>query len=223
MEPTFSVTTERLWSRLPETYRVQDAAENWTFKTWLAGMVDQAGLVETMIDRFTYTTADEVEQTLPLHERSDLVDPVYADDAWLPWLAQLVGANPRQTTAQLRGAIPATAAFRGGTRPAIIAAAQAVLTGTKNVGLYDHTLSATAIGAASEWNMLIVTNPGETPAGVNVVAAVIAAGAKPAGVLFQTRVFSNSWDQLVAAGVVSWFNWEALTWAQIEQHAIAGA
>lgn len=48
------------------------------------------------------------------------------------------------------------------------------------------------------------------------VAAVIKAGAKPAGVILYTQQFSASWSAIEAA-LPTWADWEGKTWGQIEE------
>lgn len=210
-EPVFSDATERLYGRLPQVYRSEDEGQDWLLKKWLSGVVDQLGDVEVLIDRFAYVTPDE---GVP-NDTSDLVDPVTADAEWLPWLAQLVGVKlPTGDEASRRALISSPAKFKAGTKAAIKAAVQTVLTGEKHVEVYDHSTDSSTIGAAGQWDVLIVTRGTETSS--DPIAAVIALGAKPAGVKLWAKTYSTTWDAL-EAGMPTWTGWDARTWSEVEE------
>jgi hypothetical protein len=102
-EPFFSNSTEKLYYRLPAAVRNEDIYQNYQLKKWLSGVVDQAGTIDTLVDRFSYVSPEDG----PGYRTADLVDPVTADAAWLPWLAQLVGVKlqPGDSVAQWRSDI----------------------------------------------------------------------------------------------------------------------
>lgn len=59
-EPIGSPHFERWWAlRIPDNYRNADRDNDWTFKTWLMGVVEQLADVETLLDRIDYLTPDE--------------------------------------------------------------------------------------------------------------------------------------------------------------------
>lgn len=139
---------------------------------------------------------------------SELVTPEVADDAWLPWLAQLVGVqlNPNLTRQAKVAAIrSASAGWQSGTKAAIAAAAQTALTGSQYVRVFDHSIAAP--GDGGQWDVLILTRTSETPDPAAVLTAVVAQGAKPAGVVLYHASYAASWDAIVA---------DFPTWAAIE-------
>ena len=155
-----SATTARLYDRLPDCYRNADAqapgqgagasTTSYPLLRWLSLLVDQAGAIETLINRFTSPTS------------SALTDPTLADDSWLPWLGQLVGVNlpspvPDSTAARalIANAISGTPA---GSRQSIIASVQAVLTGTRTVTVTDHD-------SGNPWQIQVATLLAESPGG----------------------------------------------------------
>lgn len=163
-EPIFSDATERLYAGLPEAYPAADADLDWVLKRWLSGVVDQLGAIETLINRFAYTTPDAGGSPT---STSDLVDPATADTAWLPWLAQLVGmrlaVSGLGVPAQRLAIASALQGNKPGTKAAIAEAAQKCLTGTKRVRVFDHsTAIGVGIGTGTMWDVLIVTRASET-------------------------------------------------------------
>lgn len=197
LEPVYSKTAERIWARLPEYIRVADAGQQWAMKSWLSGVTDRLGEVTTLLDRINFV--QPFDGGAP-GDTSDLVDPVAADAAWLPWLAQLVGVKlgPTLNVAGQRTAIASAASgFRAATKGAIVAAAQTLLTGTKYVQVYDH--SATVPGDGTVWDILVVTRPSETPDAAAVLANIVAQSAKPAGVTLHYRAYSATYAQTRAA------------------------
>lgn len=174
-EPIYSETTEALYGRLPAAYRQEDENQGWVLKTWLSGVVDQAGDVEAFINRASYDTPDDGGSPT---DSSALADPEKADAAWLPWIAQVLGKkiNPRFTEQQTRDYL-STAGYTSGTKKAIAEAAASELVGTRSVTVYDHTTDTSAIGAGGQWDVLIVTKASETLE--NLVPETIATTADP--------------------------------------------
>lgn len=221
-EPAVSATTERLYDRLPEHYRNadQDAAGDYPLKRYLSLVVDQEGEVETLLDRLDYVPADEGGDG----GASDLVDPLTAENRWLDWLAQHVGAllEPVLTEAERRDAVSfAPGGWRSGNKQAIRDAARTELTGTKYAAVYDHSTDASAIGAAGEWDVLVVTRPSETPAAAAVLEAIRRKRAKPAGVLLYWKAYEASWDT-IEANLATWDAIEAAgSWDQIQETGLA--
>lgn len=90
--PTVAPWTQRWWDRLPELYRAADEAQaagpnGFPLLRYLSLIGDQAGELEALTDRIKlHRNGDGVWL-------SDLGDPETADDAWLPWMAQLVGID----------------------------------------------------------------------------------------------------------------------------------
>lgn len=148
-------------------------------------------------------------RTPRLDDTSDLGDPTTADPEWLPWMAQLVGVKlePGFTEQQARDAVLyASAGWRAGTKQAIADAAKSELTGTKYAAVYDHAI--TGPGNGGQWDVLIITRPTETPDPAKLLAAVVARGAKPAGVVLRHRAIESSWDTVES---------ENPTWADITE------
>lgn len=234
-EPIYTATTERAYLKLPKIYRDEDARMGWPLKTWVSGLFDQLYVVDTFIDRFTYTPDEDrrVNLALPPSARwadfvstandgtSDLTDPDTADEAWLNWLGQLVGVKLLEdfTLVQKRQAVKyASSGFSAGTQAAIANAASSVLTGSQYVIVYDHSDDGIGgIHTQGVWEMLIVTRASETPPGVDVIQAVIDRQAKPAGVKLYHRAYEASWTSLEAS-LPTWNAWEAAgTWQAIEE------
>lgn len=214
-EPTFSEATERFYASLPGVYRFEDANNGWQMKSWIAGILDVQGEIETLLTRIKYVPPEDGPAVEDLH--SDLVDPDTADEAWLPWLAQLVGVrfNYTLTEAQRRERIKsAIGGVRAGTKAHMIEAAKAVLTGTQTVYVYPFSNAVGGINAGTQWEVLVITKPDETAG--DVVAAIVNAGAKPAGVKITHVTDSNTWAEVEAA-FPTWAQWDAATWQQIEQ------
>jgi hypothetical protein len=161
-EPVYDEGTDAVYQRLPDVFQNEDASQNWMLKKWLAGLGFQVGQADTIIDRLSYVSPEDG----PGYRTSDLTDPMTADPAWLPWLAQLVGiklAWTGQSTAEQRDVIRRSIlGIKAGTKAAMAEAAGRALTGTKAVTIYDHTAAAGAIGAGTQWQMRVVTKDTET-------------------------------------------------------------
>lgn len=217
--PAFSPTVERLYGRYPEHYRDADELEaDYPFKRFSALIGDQVGEVEAILDRINYVPLDEGGEA---GDTSELVNAELADNSWLDWLAQLVGVilEARLTEAERRDAVQdAPAGWQAGNKTAIAAAAKTALTGTKYAAVYDHSDGTGAgIGTATEWDVLIVTRPSETPDAPAVLATVIAKKAKPAGVVLHHASYEASWDAIEAA-FPTWDDIEAAgSWDAIQE------
>lgn len=159
-----SVYTERLYNRLPDFYRTDDTRNGMALLAFIASIGDEAGDVEVLFDRLNFSPwgGNQPFATLwppftfeswPVFDLLDwdhfagpgvpacqLTDPDTCDPSWLPWIAQFLGltvdpAAPIATQRLSLGAgrpIPSTV-------PAIIAAAQAYLTGTKVCRVTQYT------------------------------------------------------------------------------------
>lgn len=156
---------------------------------------------------------------------SDLVDPAGADDAWLPWLGQLLGVTlpPSLSPAERRDAVTfASSGFRSGTKGAVADAARSVLTGTRYARVYDHSIPVNGVlTPGGQWDVTIVTRATETPATADVVAAVVRKAAKPAGVKLYTVPYAASWDT-IEAQLPSWDAWEARgSWDRVQEAGLS--
>jgi hypothetical protein len=158
-EPIYTDTTERLYQSLPECFRTEDESTNWTLKKFLSSMGDQLDVIDTLTDRYTYVPPEEG----PGYRTSDLVDPEVAEAPWMPWLAQLVGValDTSLPLPEQRATIAnSILGIKAGSKAAIAAAAGTVLSGSKEVKVYDH--SSTSIGNGGQWDVMLVTKDTET-------------------------------------------------------------
>lgn len=208
-------TLARLYSRLPEHYRVADAAAGQPLRRWLAGIGSQIGQLELLINRIDFYNTNDGGQP---GDTSDLTDPETADLRWLPWLAQLVGVrlDPSLTDAEQRDAVTyASAGWRAGTKQAVADAARTALIGSKYAQVHDHSVFTPGDGGV--WDVLIITRGTETPDPAAVLRTVIAHGAKPAGVRLHHRGYDTSWDT-VTANFPTWNAIEAAkSWNAIQE------
>jgi hypothetical protein len=213
-EPIYSETTERLWEeQIPGVYRFEDARNDWTMKKYVGSFGDVLSEVDVLVDRIKYVPPEDDPGPTDLY--SDLVDPWQADAEWLPWLAQLVGVKFRAGLAvsdQRTQIATAIGGVRAGTPQAIAQVVQTILTGTKTVYIYPRS-NLGGIDAGSQWEVLILTLSEETTA--DVVATVIAAGAKPAGIKLYHDNYGASWNTQEAA-YTTWTAWEK-PWQDIER------
>lgn len=200
----YGATTERLYARLPELYRAEDLDQDLALKRYASVVVDQASLLERVVDR------------LP----TDLSDPVRADNAWLDWLAQLVGVSLARnlTEGQRRDAVRySSSGWRAGTRDAVADAARSELTGTKFVEIKDHTTDVSNPGVATQWDVRVQTRATETPNPSAVLAAIVSKNAKPAGIKLYHRTYDASWTTLEAQ-LTTWTAIEARgTWDNVQE------
>lgn len=238
--PVSSTLVDRLYQRLPETYRVMDGRDStWVFKRYLYATLSQAGLVDDMIaeidgDRPVGPAVpepwglqpDELENWRAARQDhvSLLGDPQNAPSDWLPWMAQLVGAylDPGASLAERRDTISfATSGYRAGTRQAIADAARSALIGSRFVQVLPHTqVDVSGVIPGGPWDVTIVTRGSETPDPEEVLGAVVRKGVKPAGVQLWTHSFEASWAA-VEAQFPTWLDWNNATWQQIEEAGLS--
>jgi len=235
--PYLTLLVQRLWGRLPETYRTFDAVNRtWPFKRYLGAAMEQAGVIDDTVTAIAGENpvgpatpepwsldGDQLEQWRAARRfrPSALGDPDQADAKWLTWLAQLVGArlDPAATEAEKRNTIKfATSGWRAGTRQAIADAARTALTGSKYAVVMPHKIPAVGGGVTDGtiWDVTIVTQTAETPDSAAVLAAVLRAGVKPAGVVLHVADYGSTWD-LIEAYYPTWDDLELATWDEIEQ------
>lgn len=201
--------TARLYADLPEVYRDADlddgTANGRPLLRFLSLILDQAGAVEDLVDRIDPD----------IGTGSDLVDPTHADPAWLPWLGQLVGVAdlpPALTVAEQRNAVAgAVAGWRAGTREGIAIAARTALT-TPNgyVEVRPHY-------AGDPFTLGVVVDPTTAPANLaDVITAIEAAHARPAGYALVIDLYAATWATLEAT-YPTWADVELVaTWARLE-------
>lgn len=235
-EPEVSAFAERLYGRLPEVYRRMDIEQVWLLKRYLAAATHTAGEIETVVERARgsrpagpaspapWGLVSDEELTRWAQARtalpSELGDPLLADDAWLPWLAQLVGArlDPAASEAERRDTIRyATSGWRAGSRAAIADAARSALTGTQYAQVLVHsTVSGGMVVAGSPWDITIVTRDSETPDPDAVLGAVLRKGVKPAGAVLHHHPYTTSWTAATAA-YPTWADRGGTSWREIEE------
>ena len=236
--PYMTSLVDRLYHRLPEVYRTMDAVgSDWPFKRYLAGTLDLAGQIDqTVVDiagdrpigpalpePWSLSTADLADwRAARVTRASALGDPVQAEAAWLPWMAQMVGAllDPAATEQEHRDTIQyATSGWRGGTRGAIADAAKSVLTGSKYARVIPHFKSVLGGGIepGTVWDIVIVTITAETPDPGEVLGAVLRKGVKPAGAILYHSSYQATWDQIESI-FPQWRDWEAAgSWDAIQE------
>lgn len=223
-QPAVHATTQALYDRLPGFYRDADSKApgvgDWPLLRYLSLIGDQLGEIEDLFARIEYVAPDDGgDPTDTLENTSDLADPTTADIAWLPWMGQHVGVQVSSalTDQEKRDAVKfASSGWRAATRSAVEDAAKTVLTGTKYVRVYDHATTRADAGTATQWDILIVTRPSETPDVQAVLDTVVAKGAKPAGVVLHHEAYDASWATLEASRP-TWADWNDVAWRDIEE------
>lgn len=242
-EPTYSVTTERLYSRLPEFYRTFDAQNDYHFKKYISSIADVLGNIDELVARIEYVPPSDwydYQQSLdeyntysrpaglenselgfvPVGATSDLLDGRTANASWLPYIGQLIGAEVgKLSEAEQRAAVVNNyLGFRAGSREALEYATKTLLTGTQFVRIYPHRDGAfgSITSEGTEWDILIVTKEDETPVGIDIAEIIDSRGAKPAGVVLHHISYAITWTILVA----TFPTWEELevagSWGNIE-------
>lgn len=149
-EPIFGESTERVYSRLPEHFRLYD--QGFVLKRFLSGLLARQDGVSSLITRFTYTSPEEGDG----QRSSALVDPSLANPEWLPWIAQLFGVKTISTTVSAENQ---STIFNAGTIEAIETAIKQFLIGDKFVSVHPWTKPT---GVGTVWDMTIKTRTAET-------------------------------------------------------------
>lgn len=191
----------QVYDSLPPAYRTEDARQ----------------YPPLPLQRYLSLVGDQLDEVAGLIGRAkEMADPDLADEAWLPWLAQLAGVrlNGLTTVAARRVAIrTAGSGWLTGTMAGIIAAIRSTLADPVN-----NYLTVTR-DLVDPWVLHVTTRATETPDPVASLAAVDAIGAKPAGVVLEWTAFHASWDQIEAAAP-TWNDIETLgSWTAIENVA----
>lgn len=151
-EPTFGPSTERVYSLLPEHFKLADEENYWTLKRLLSALLARQDDVTRLKDRFAYISPEEGEG----RRTSDLVDPRYANPEWLRWLSQLFGSQQVVTNPEASGQ---GIVYNPGTVDALIQAASRDLVGTKFVDVKPRMTDA---GPGTLWDVTITTRNSET-------------------------------------------------------------
>ena len=240
--PVVSTYTDRLYGRLPEVYRRMDIAQDFLLLRFIDAVTTFAGGVEDTVERIRgsvpagpaspvpwgLVNADELDRWVQARTThpSELGDPQLADEAWLPWLASLVGArlDPAATLPEKRDTIQfATSGWRAGTRGAIADAARSALEGSRFAQVLVHTKAEFgSIEPGTMWDITVVTRATETPDAEAVLGAILRKGVKPAGAVLWTATYAASWD-LIEALYPTWADWEAITWEKLEETGVTYA
>lgn len=241
--PAVNPFAERIFSRLPETYRAFDANNGYPFRLYIDAVTRKLGDLQTVIDRITgqRPIGPATPEPWSLHPSeldtyranrvlrlSELADPLTADATWLPWLVQLVGGtlDPAASVPEQRDTIRyATSGWGAGTRASIEYAARSALTGSRYARCIPHQLADGSPG--TEWDVVILTRTSETPDVSAVLGAVLRKGVKPAGVVLRHRPVEATWDMLEAARP-PWDLWETddqgiVTWDRLAETGLSYA
>lgn len=234
--PPSTVFADRLYNRLPEIYRTLDVDQAWLFKRYINAITTASAEVDDLVERIRGARPvgpaeplpwgldpDELVQWIEARASrpSALTDPDLADAAWLPWLAQLVGAqlDPNASIAEQRDTIRyATSGWRAGTRGAVADAARSALTGTRYAKVYPHMTADANLGLVpgTPWDVTVVTRATETPDVDAVLGAILRKGVKPAGVVLWHKAYEATWDTWEAV-FPTWAEWDAATWDQMQE------
>jgi hypothetical protein len=237
--PEMSTLADRLYQRLPDVYRTFDAIDStWLFKRFIAGVLKVAGQLDDAIEAIDgdrpigpdtpepwALPPDELEawRAERRNRPSALGDPEQAELAWLPWLAQLVGAtlDPSASESEQRDTVRyATSGWRGGTRQAIADAARSALTGSQYARVMPHTtVSGGLLAPGTAWDITIVTRSSETPDPGAVLGAVLRKGVKPAGAVLHHHPYAASWTAVTTA-YPTWADRNGKSWRTIEETGI---
>jgi hypothetical protein len=208
-----------------------DASQDWVFLRYLDAALDVPGHLDALFERivgdrpigpsspvpWALSAEDAARWSAERRSRlSELGDPIAADAAWLPWLAQLVGAqlDPQASESEQRDTIRyITSGWRAGTRLAIEDAARSTLTGTRYARLQPHYRPDA--GTPTMWDATIITRVDETPDPATVLGVVLRKGVKPAGMVLWHQTYEATWDVLEAERS-TWDDWSD-TWQKIEE------
>jgi hypothetical protein len=129
--PVVHDVTERVYGRLPDAYRVEDAKRDWPLLRYVSLLVDRVGATEDIGDTIA---------------AGDLTNFATAPVAWLEWMRWIIGwqapADPTETELRTWPLLPD--AFRVGSYGYIASRVARFLTGTQFVRLVpkDQTLVA---------------------------------------------------------------------------------
>jgi hypothetical protein len=204
-----------LYESLPQRYHDDDEDRSLEppydrpLLRYLCGIGEILDALEELVDRIAYVPLDEGGEG---GDTSDLLDPATADEAWLPWLARLVGIDVSDVLGVVarRDAI-ASAGYVSGTRRAIADAARSALTGSRYVRVDDHAIyggDPPGVQPGGVWDVLLTTRVSETPDLDAVLEAVHEKGAKPAGIVLHHRAYQATWA-IVATLRPTWADWHA--------------
>lgn len=160
--PTVSAWALAQYARLPETLRAADPDLGWPLLKLVASWSANLDRLRTLVERLDPARpATPPGGLVPATPRSQLVDPVTADEAWLTWMAQFLGALAQPGAVLSREALGATS-FDHGSNEAMRVAVRATLdAATTRVVRVGPDPSAT--GDAVGWSILVETYRRQTP------------------------------------------------------------
>lgn len=183
VQPAVHSTSKRLWEALGRAFTDPDAQEGTRHQWHLLRYVDVVGDQLGDVD-------DLVRDSDAGPGWSALLDIDRVPLVHLAFLAQFVGVrNPAGTEAAQRAWVKARPGWSRGRVLTIVAAAQATLTGTKRVDVYERDGSA--------YRLRVRTYNAQTPDPAATEAAVLAA--VPGGiVLTYESVAAGTYDQAAA-------------------------
>jgi Phage tail protein (Tail_P2_I) len=154
----------------------QDAALGWPLANYCAA-------IGTMFQTVEDYARDQMVNGQIAPGWSQLLDPLRCPVEALPWLGMFVGVVVNQALSEddQRAQIQAANGWARGTLGAMVAAAQAYLTGTQTVLVRERDPSACP--SLPAYGITFITKDGETPDPMSVQNALLAA--KPAGLILQ--------------------------------------
>jgi len=241
--PDVNPIAARIWPRVPEAYRVYDANAGYPFLLYIDTVTSRLGQIQTTIDGIRgkrpigpaspepwsiHPSELDAYRDNRLNVLSTLGDPLAADPAWLPWLAQMVGGHldPAASVAEQRDTIRyATSGWEAGSVESIQYAARTALTGSQYALVVPHVLPDGTIG--TPWDVTIFTRTSETPDPAAVIATVLRKGVKPAGVVLHQGSVEAPWDVIEAQRPI-WDLWESddkgvVTWDRMAETGLSYA
>lgn len=241
--PAVNPFAQRLWARIPQAYRDFDALDGYPFLLYLDAVTQLPGDLHTTIERIAGERASGPATPEPwslnaeqlarwrasrVNRLSALGDPFQADNEWLDWLAQFVGARldwAGDVTTRRNAVRYAVSGWKAGTRPSIEYAARPMLTGSQYAKCMPFTRADEV--TPTEWDVAIITRSSETPDPDAVLDAIARAGVKPAGVVLHHKLFEASWD-ILEARRPTWELWEedaqgVVTWDRLADTGLSFA
>ena len=202
---------QRVWASLPQLYRDADRADTrpgMPLSKFLHGLFSPVDAVEAIRDQIL---------------AGQLTDPTLVLDAWVPWLAQMLGVIPAATPTATRALMTARQlAPIPGTRAAIAAVARQFLTGTQIVDVFPN--------AANRWLINVRIRADEIAGFMGsaaFTAAMLATGQVPAGFSLNVVVGLPTWGQVDAQAAGHWSGLDRLNngsprWSDIDSIGVTG-
>ena len=202
--------TLAVWESLPEQYRRADAEQTpnpYPLRRWLEG----PGSIMTQVRDY----ADQAEEGLLTNART-------TPDKIVPWLARMLGIDPRpNTVAETRQAILSRASGSApyiGTRQHIGDAAARVLGADAPLGVYPHPTLPWVIVVSSDVESIAAAGGLE-----EVWRKLSRLSVAPAGFYILSMEARVTWDQFDNAKPPTWEEFDAAikTWNQFDSVGVA--